>query len=1487
MPLQITIPISNPEFITGRFADNHINKKDDYIYIFRTKYTHLPTRFDLTSIPIIVSSSEAKWMYKIGSNESVKDKTVFLIFKDRERYNAITTNPLSNPTEFLSKYGNGLIEIQSDSNLFFSAQFYFTLQATEPLLRVELLSVNGSDSLLRKTTSVRQHFVGNSINNNRIYCENGQTIRLEITGGILKYIDFEFYLDVLKKANQDKTWKEMGHYALTLSNSEAYYRLEPIAGMVHGKWPRYNDGEFVNVSNYKKKWDSDFFGIGLNLKQSVRNYINLSESEDNILGNFEIINPDTNALEYTLPLLDILNMSAMDYHIARMLGLGALDYDNEVLNSDDKFIYLLQYKSYENINNTDAKREVEHLSLSLPTSKQDQRLSLPVSVKEIVPGIITDSDEENNGNNLIADSGYTQDGYSRFVTLLAEPINELDIDKSFFYGNEINASTFTFPIYAGLEYSRTQSGEWIKPELSHNIEFWNVNKNGKLANCETVPITLSENKNILFVHKQKNNGTHFYGAYGINIFSRTSALSEVKTITTKFKPQNKLIAPTKINALLIREENPLFLTSQKEQELLSSITDNDKTLVRLIFEYNAQDETISYEIGSEYDSLSDKTIENDTTIFEDNEIFADKVEIFFRNKLPLTISGKVNKVYDDVNPLLCIVEADEYVMSTGQILSPNVTQEQSEHYIGGVFVLNDKRYVIHSIIPSAKTPQIKVYREKVSELLFVGGDTSAISLDLGNLGTPDNSSFDLFSAMENLQNTANWGAPLSSRIIKIGAVPINPSIYSNWKTKRIVITETDGDNNKKRYLRKIRGFFWEASADGYIDNVIIENLNTDNEGNQVQKGIYKLTFTNFLSHYNNTSEWYNGEILLSIRTGDIRVCTIIKTEQTSENILNLYVLDSTFRDNDEDNNIQDYHPIEKNQNGQPLLEWINYSPGYRIYLKTNVADKLLEKYILPSEGEGIRYSIFGLRSVNVDDNVFSSISTPVKMFAQEIIIPKQPILPLGAAYTTRPDTYGRATYTIQAQFEHKPNSIMFYRSDDELILNALYQKETVSYIRAQLVKIGGNSETYVKERWNDFFDFQRNTIEYKEFPDNGFKFPMPDNSKFIEFINSYISNENNKIVSIINLLEIIPNSLTPNNTRVIDFIREYIYTTFVSLTEFPIIYQYIRDYSYIPQPRKQRIKDSKGYLLSPSDPAFDMAPMARLSKSNSLKVLFTDFTIDATSDNLYFYCTQEINNLMKASKHSDILGPVKPVNTMPTKAPDIKGIMPVLENKLLGLSSAISFEINAYHPSFLIRKIVLYRAFNMLDAQSIRTMRKVKEIDLEEMGMMNEQIWEIHDEFEDLSEIPYNDALFYRIIVLSKVEYDEEGIITREYVPSNPSKVIATLIVESSLPETPVLDYTYNKMNITAQKMYNVVLNWNKTVYKGKYHLYKMNSQGNWEFIIDIDNASNDNNLNYFIGEVDLIDSDNNKIFHHYKIIAENTSGMLSKTENILTIKSN
>ena len=89
--------------------------------------------------------------------------------------------------------------------------------------------------------------------------------------------------------------------------------------------------------------------------------------------------------------------------------------------------------------------------------------------------------------------------------------------------------------------------------------------------------------------------------------------------------------------------------------------------------------------------------------------------------------------------------------------------------------------------------------------------------------------------------------------------------------------------------------------------------------------------------------------------------------------------------------------------------------------------------------------------------------------------------------------------------------------------------------------------------------------------------------------------------------------------------------------------------------------------------------------------------------------------------------------------------------------------------------------------------------------------------------------------------------------------------------------------------MQNVTLSFGKTCYKGKYHLYKLSSQGNWKKIYEI--KSNDANIYIPIVEtelnnanLDVRDEDNNPVYHHFKVVAENTSGMFSQEENILTI---
>ncbi len=224
----------------------------------------------------------------------------------------------------------------------------------------------------------------------------------------------------------------------------------------------------------------------------------------------------------------------------------------------------------------------------------------------------------------------------------------------------------------------------------------------------------------------------------------------------------------------------------------------------------------------------------------------------------------------------------------------------------------------------------------------------------------------------------------------------------------------------------------------------------------------------------------------------------------------------------------------------------------------------------------------------------------------------------------------------------------------------------------------------------------------------------------------------------------------------------------------------------------------------------------------------------------------------------------------------------------MGTSPEIQIEVNAYPSVQKIKKITIYRAYNKLDAQSIRSMEIVKVIDLETDELLGEAVWLIKDNFNDLIEIPYNDPLFYRITALREVEYtDTNGNKITEYAPSQASKIVATLIVEVSAPISPELKFKSTAPN--ANDEINMVsLKWNKTAYNAKYHIYKMNNQGNWYKIYQL--HSNESEIEVSLNDTDLqddtlvlSDGDSRK-FHHFKVISENTAGMLSREENILTI---
>jgi hypothetical protein len=485
----------------------------------------------------------------------------------------------------------------------------------------------------------------------------------------------------------------------------------------------------------------------------------------------------------------------------------------------------------------------------------------------------------------------------------------------------------------------------------------------------------------------------------------------------------------------------------------------------------------------------------------------------------------------------------------------------------------------------------------------------------------------------------------------------------------------------------------------------------------------------------------------------------------------------------------------------------------------------------------------------------------------------------------------------------------------------------------------GEEQFYV-DRWNNLlnFDYDYSGVLPNDpllLDENGFfryfegkRLPMPNNKKFVESINLFINSHNefynnlptpiqnlnvvveNGIITLVtfgsssNILtletEIIPEVFnldgTKRNGQLLykDFLKDILFSCFVPLTEIPVLYNFVKPIPYKPIPKKQVIRDRNGNLIKPTlDPEsnFDMAPMmCRIDPvGQQFESQFTDYGLDGASNAKYFYAVREINNQMKTSDYSEILGPISLVNTAPPIAPEIIKVIPVLENRILGITPSVQLQINAYPKAQNIAKVSIYRADNPSDALSIRTMKLVRVLDLEVENLLDESKWIFEDDFSDLFEVPFGDPLFYRLTVSRRIRYnDKELVNVVDYAPSEASKLIITNVVENYSPISPVLDYYSEPLN-SNNELSTIVLHWEKTCYKGKYHLYKMNSQGNWVKIHELQTNNQNNYLplahtNLQSGTLSIMNDENNSIYHHFKIITENTAGMMSNEERILTI---
>lgn len=1516
----------------GNYTQNtdYYNKPNDFVHLFRTPYNPVTTLFDFSIAPQAVDHTKRIWIY------NVNQKLVYLRFLSQSQYTIVlsTIDPLLYPISFLEGYQNHLIEFDARKDFFFGYKFGTAGMSQDANIQLEALSSKEQGLLAPKFVHTRK-IMTTTDENKAFYITNGKSIRFKASQCLVTQLTIEFYSDFIVTANEAISWDYMGAYSLSLDNQTVKNQLEPIPGLVHGKWLHYTDNECVNVSNYEDRWNGAVEGQDRNIKQVVATFLELSTSGS---GNptgidyLSFINDEEEEDTYLqpnedeevdegMPLLDILRAGSVDYHIARMLGLGVLDVSEQVKAGDTAFVYLAQYETLKNLENPMSQHYRINLSMSLPTSIHDQRLPIPYELDEIIPGIVSLNDPSQIYPYTDED-GYTHDGIYRYVSLKTSTLFEAEVNTVFFASSaEYDCSTFSDSSFAGLEYKQNQEAEWRKPELSSNTEYRTLYQN-QTGSLEPIPLYIDEDNGIAYIHKQRDTGLHSYALYGVNLFARTTIGSQIKSINTTLQPKNTLQPPHQFAAHLIVNEQPLLFTTEEEQVRLQNSTENDKTLVRLVFEYNTLQELKTYLIEEDFTFLSDQILTSELVSGQPNpyysdekEIYADSVEIYFRPETPQAVRGKVISLYPHpTEPLLYVLETGPYVfpssssqLNSSETLLPELDSTYQSNFIGSVLSMGSQEFLVQSLQTTGNYPVFYVVPHPDSQAVQDG--TIVQEPFIENDG--------LFMVVENLQEPTTWNQPINE---PGGSNPhpfevqLGVSQSSLWKVHREVVYDQDEDGNAIRFLEKAKGFWSDALIEPHSEVIDVIQL-PDGSTQSVYgfKGMYKMTFLNFIlpphEQYNSQGisvEWFRGSVRLKTQSsiqhsGKRSAFDVIAMDENATGNLVLYFEDTQYSVDQQDILVYD-SVFEGTQE-------VNYYPGYKVFLYSNSALQLTEEATLPEQISDVKYTLFGLRTKEHTYSYTSKFSIPAVMYGQKQQEPTQPLQPEGVLYATRPDTEGKCTYTFDVSFGtsatsgYTPYGLVFLRSNEDALLHALYTTLTVQQIRNELQLLGGLDELFVRLRWENFLDYEtlRATGNYLLLPPEeatAYAFPMPDHPNFIASINEFISwhNQNNGSFPDATLLT----SIQHLNQEVIglahgvqipllvvDFIEQTLENTFTPLTEVPIIFQYIK-LNQIPRPGKQVLRDEQGFLLQPEDAAFQMAPMAKRKSSTTNSVQFSDFTLDGASKNLYFYGVKEMSIQMQLSKMSQPLGPIKLVNTNPIYAPEVKEVFPILENKVLGIPSQVQLVINSYDHIHYIKKVKLYRTFDLSKTSSVLSMDSVKVFEVDEMGWNDHSEWKLTDDFSDLIEIPYNQPVYYRVVVEKMIEYStNDSTVVVDYAPSHASKLLAVVLPEAYKPESPsLLIYSDEPTNGILNQVHLV---WSKTCYRGTYHLYKMTPSGNWSKVFEVSGTQDT-----FVVPLELTtlndpslvieDSNQKPIYHHFKVIAENSSGMFSTGEKILTV---
>jgi hypothetical protein len=181
---------------------------------------------------------------------------------------------------------------------------------------------------------------------------------------------------------------------------------------------------------------------------------------------------------FDISYLQMLKLVALDFHVARMLGLGWIDVlgpgapkPGAAQGTTTKYVYIAVYRTTAALEPGGPAAPRTHIYMAPPTSRLDYRLP-PAPVQDVPTFGLTFDNGTGTATQLTDANGYTPFDDARIINLHIKPYDTVQAFGPFFAPPvEFCSSEVTKPVFYGCKYKLASEASYRVPELSNDSEF--------------------------------------------------------------------------------------------------------------------------------------------------------------------------------------------------------------------------------------------------------------------------------------------------------------------------------------------------------------------------------------------------------------------------------------------------------------------------------------------------------------------------------------------------------------------------------------------------------------------------------------------------------------------------------------------------------------------------------------------------------------------------------------------------------------------------------------------------------------------------------------------------------------------------------------------------------------------------------------------------------------------------------------------------------